>query len=119
MITGRAGRSARGTRSPRRSNTVRDAAAKRRTALLLGCLAAVTAVSWAYLFEMARDMDEMCHCAVMMTPGGAGMSVRWMLVMWVVMMAAMMVPTAVPMTLLFARFRRGRLPDEPALAPSL
>jgi predicted metal-binding membrane protein len=75
--------------------------------VLVGGLCVVTAVSWLYLLRIARDMGATC-CAAMATPGGGGMSVAWMLAMWVVMMAAMMVPTAAPMTVLFARFVRGR-----------
>jgi len=85
---------------------------------LVGGLVAVTAVSWIYLFRMAQDMDAMCHCEEMMMPGGAGMSIGWMLAMWVVMMVAMMVPTAAPMTLFYARFRRGRRPDDRIVLPS-
>ncbi len=38
--------------------------------------------------------------------------------MWVVMMVAMMVPTAAPMTLLYAGFRRGRSPAGPIVLPA-
>jgi predicted metal-binding membrane protein len=86
--------------------------------LLVGGLIAVTAVSWIYLFRMARDMDAMCQCATMMMPGGEGMSIGWILSMWVVMMVAMMVPTAAPMTLFYARFRRGRSPAGPIVLPA-
>jgi len=51
-------------------------------------------------------------------PGGAGMSIGWILIMWVVMMVAMMVPTAAPMTLLYAGFRRGRSPAGPIVLPA-
>src|SRR6266545_2008472 len=59
-----------------------------------------------------------CQCATMMMPGGAGMSIGWILIMWVVMIVAMMVPTAAPMTLLYAGFRRGRSPAGPIVLPA-
>jgi len=46
------------------------------------------------------------------------MSIGWILIMWVVMMVAMMVPTAAPMTLLYAGFRRGRSPAGPIVLPA-
>ena len=55
--------------------------ATRATALIVFGLVAVTATSWLYLFHMARDMDGMSHCAMMM-PGGPGMGIRWLLAMW-------------------------------------
>jgi predicted metal-binding membrane protein len=90
----------------------------RQDVLLVGGLAAVTAVSWLYLFRLAQDMDGMGHCAEMMMPGADGMSIGWILAMWVVMMVAMMVPTAAPMTLLYARFCRGHSPSVPAVLPT-
>ena len=43
-----------------------------------------------------------------------------MLIMWWVMMVGMMVPSAAPMILLYARIQRKKLPDEnPALRTGL
>ena len=70
--------------------------------LLVGGLLAVAAVSWAYLAHMGRDMDP--ACAAM----GMSMGAAWIFTMWAVMMVAMMVPTAVHTTLLYARLLRGR-----------
>ena len=42
--------------------------------------------------------------------------VAWTLVIWIVRMAAMMLPTAAPMIVVHARFQRGRAP-EPSPAP--
>jgi predicted metal-binding membrane protein len=74
-------------------------------------------VSWLYLLRMARQMDATC-CAAMAAPGSGRMGVAWMLAMWVVMMAAMMVPTAAPMTVLFARFVRARDATARAVLPT-
>jgi predicted metal-binding membrane protein len=87
--------------------------------LLTGGLAAVVAVSWAFLFWMAHDMASMPLRATQ--PGvnaGAmhGMGVGGLFAMWVVMMGAMMLPTAAPMAMLHARFQRGRRPDRSPVA---
>jgi predicted metal-binding membrane protein len=75
---------------------------RRERALLVGGLLAVTAISWAYLVRMEGEMDP--ACAAM----GMSMGAPWILAMWVVMMVAMMVPTAAHTTLFYARFLRGR-----------
>lgn len=76
----------------------------RQRVVIIGGLAAVVAVSWAYLLWMAHDMTTWS------APGGAmpAPGVGWTLVMWIVMMAAMMLPTAAPMIVMHARFQRGR-----------
>src|SRR5512143_1556394 len=88
--------------APRRTSLV-----ARQDVLLVVGLVAVTALCWLYLFRLTQDMDGMGHCAEMMMPGADGMSIGWILAMWVVMMGARMVPTAAPMTLLYARDGRG------------
>lgn len=76
----------------------------RQRVVIAGGLALVVAVSWAYLLSLAREMS-VWHAAssAMHAPGFA-----WTLVMWVVMVAAMMLPTAFPTILMHARFQRGR-----------
>lgn len=73
-------------------------------------LAGITGIAWLYLFHLAAGMDGMGG----MTAGAAGPSIQpWtvsdavlMLVMWSVMMAAMMIPSAAPMILLHAAILR-------------
>jgi predicted metal-binding membrane protein len=96
----------------------------RERAVLLGVLAAVVALSWAYLVWMASDMAVAsgatpAHCAAMpgMTSSSAAYAF-WVFVMWAVMAVAMMLPTALPLVFLFARFRRGRHPTEPVGGPT-
>jgi predicted metal-binding membrane protein len=79
-------------------------------ALVVAALAAVTALGWAYLFAGAgmtmHEMDGM-SMPMRMEPW----SLRYGLVvfvMWVVMMAAMMLPGAAPMILLYATIVRRR-----------
>ena len=78
--------------------------------LILSSLILIAALSWAYLFYLAAvmgDMDAMPGMASMQpvlaqwTPGEA----LAMFVMWAVMMAAMMLPSALPMILLHAALK--------------
>lgn len=73
---------------------------------IVGGLVVVVAVSWGYLWALARDMSTMAAAGgAMHSPGFA-----WTLVMWVVMMAAMMLPTALPTIVMHARFQNGYAP---------
>lgn len=88
----------------------------RQRVLLIGALALVVGLSWAYLVWMATDMAAasgatLAHCAAM--PGmtsSSGAYLFWLFVMWAVMAVAMMLPTALPLILLFGRFWRSRHP---------
>jgi len=61
-------------------------------------LAAVTTVAWAYLFFLASRMAMMgSPFAMPMTSAWTGGDLALMWTMWAVMMAAMMIPSAVPM----------------------
>jgi predicted metal-binding membrane protein len=89
----------------------------RQRVLLLLVLTILVGLSWAYLVWMAADMAvasgaSLAHCAAM--PGmtsSSGAYLSWLLVMWAVMSVAMMLPTALPLILLFGRLWRGRYPD--------
>jgi predicted metal-binding membrane protein len=88
----------------------------RQRVLLVGGLLGIAAISWGYLFRMEREMGPVCsHC---LTATGRSMGGPWILGMWVVMMIAMMVPTAAQTSLFFARFVRGK-DASAALAPPL
>ncbi|MGE0484907.1 MAG: DUF2182 domain-containing protein [Gammaproteobacteria bacterium] len=79
--------------------------------LLAGGLAAIVAASWAYLWAMAGDMAASTRHALHTGAGLAGShdaGISAILVMWLVMVGAMMLPTAAPMTFIHARFQRGR-----------
>lgn len=82
--------------------------------LFLLCLLALTALAWLMLLRMARDMSA---------PGGmadaamAGMIMPWsladallMFAMWTVMMIGMMLPSALPMLLIYQQMLRKRMP---------
>ena len=71
-------------------------------------LAGVTAFAWAYIIHMGRVMSP--HAAMAMSmPGDAGApELGWLVPMWIVMMVAMMLPSAAPTILLFASVARRR-----------
>ena len=69
-------------------------------------LGAVTALAWAYIIHMDRGM--MSHAAMPM-PGDVGApGLAWLVPMWIVMMTAMMIPSAAPTILLFSVVARRR-----------
>jgi predicted metal-binding membrane protein len=66
-------------------------------------LAIVSGLSWAYLYHDAT----VGHCS-RMDHAGTAFDFLMLLVMWTVMMAAMMLPSAAPMILMFAKVNRQR-----------
>jgi len=85
--------------------------------VLFGGLGAIVALSWAWLWHLAVEMDGMSSGAGPHTnellervamPCMGSMGAAWIFTMWVVMMTAMMLPTAAPMILIHARCVRGR-----------
>lgn len=77
---------------------------RRDRVLVIGGVVALSALCWAYTLNMAFDMSAMPR----MDPFSAAY-LGWAFVMWTVMMAAMMLPSALPMTLAYARY--GRMGD--------
>src|ERR1700674_6034837 len=75
--------------------------------LPLSGIAIVIAVSWSYLFSMAWGMENMDAAAEWwLMPSMShwtGADLGLVFAMWAVMMAAMMLPSAVPLLLLLAR----------------
>jgi predicted metal-binding membrane protein len=98
--------------------------------LVLLALFSLSALAWAYLVVMARqmaagDMSMMGMGAPAALPGANMMGAMavsqmpWslltfllMFTMWTVMMIGMMIPSAAPMILLFARVQRRKLADQ-------
>lgn len=87
----------------------------------MASLAGITLLAWLYLVDMAREMAEMGDMVGMPDMAAmAGMALvtaraPWMLsdvttatAMWAIMMAGMMLPTAVPMTLFYTAAIRRR-----------
>ncbi len=78
----------------------------------------LTALAWAYLVYLARDMGGMDQGMMMAQMRSWTIAdFGFMFLMWAVMMVGMMVPTAAPMVLLFAansrRLREQQLPYVP------
>lgn len=75
----------------------------------VGALLAVVLLSWAYLLSGAGTMQEMDGMLMPMSQSSwtAGHALL-MLAMWVVMMTAMMLPSAAPMILLYGTIARKR-----------
>ena len=90
-----------------------DSVVRRDRRVVLVGLFAVTALAWLYLVLMALDMGAMPSMGdALARPRAAS---RWtpvdfvlMFVMWAVMMLGMMLPSASPMILMFARINRDR-----------
>lgn len=90
--------------------------------VIIGALAAVTALSWTYLVFDARRMAQGRGCCDMLVSAELH---RWPMgdlamlgVMWVVMMVGMMTPTAAPMVLLFAALNRQRRANQRPYVPT-
>jgi predicted metal-binding membrane protein len=99
----------------------------RRAGLALPALALTAGAAWVYLAYMAWGMAHMeVGAGMLLMPAMAAWTasdVALVFLMWAVMMAAMMLPTAVPMLRTFARMARAQRPettgDVPALAFAL
>ena len=75
-------------------------AARRRPTTIAASLLAVALVAWVVAIGRMRGMDA--------GPGTDLGALGWYLGIWVTMMAAMMLPSAAPMVLIFARLSRER-----------
>ena len=80
--------------------------------VILAAVTAVTVVGWAYLGYLAwnmRDMEPMTMASAMVMPRAeywGAVELPLLFVMWTMMMVAMMVPSAAPLVLMFARANR-------------
>jgi predicted metal-binding membrane protein len=89
--------------------------------IVLSGLAAITALSWVYVFSVASDMRNMEMGAEMALPrmqawGAADFALTFS--MWAVMMVAMMMPSAAPMILMFAGVNRRRREQHVSYVPT-
>jgi predicted metal-binding membrane protein len=86
---------------------------------VLSAIGAITALSWLYLFDMARGMDQMEMGSMSMTglhpwtPAHFGM----MFSMWAIMMVGMMLPSATPTTLIYTAVARKASREGTPVAP--
>jgi predicted metal-binding membrane protein len=82
--------------------TPRSSPMRRERNLLLGSLLILAAAAWGILVAQAVMVDER------MTGLTMGMGPPLFLAIWIVMMVAMMFPTAAPMILMFSRVHAGK-----------
>ena len=85
----------------------------REHALILTALLVLAALAWGVLLWQAQTTDA----AMAMTPT-MGMEAPLFLAIWVVMMVAIMFPTAAPMILMFARAQAGKRQREQPFVPT-
>lgn len=85
---------------------------QRERTLTLALLLLLAAASWGILIWQSATMNEMGMGLTM------GMGVPLFMTIWVVMMIAMMFPTAAPMILAYARVQRNRQSGERTLVPT-
>lgn len=104
--------------------TVLESALRRDRGIVLGGLGAVAALAWAYMAYLAWGAAEGSGATGMAMSLGTdrvAQAMSWspvdfglMYLMWAAMMTAMMVPTAAPVILVFARVNRSkRSKDQP------
>jgi predicted metal-binding membrane protein len=84
-------------------------------AIISTCVVLLTALAWAYLLHLNRQMSADMEHGRMMAEMGMTMDMPWSMAdvcftfaMWAVMMVGMMMPSAAPVILLFAAMHRGR-----------
>jgi predicted metal-binding membrane protein len=89
---------------------------RRDRAVLAGSLLLITLLAWAYTAREARSMADLCvHMNGPRTAADVGMT----LLMWIIMMVAMMTPSAAPMVLVFAAVSEKRRRECRAYVPSI
>jgi len=93
-------------------------AARQRIAVLAG-LAGATLLAWAWLLRLDADMKAAMEAGASceLRPWG-GADFAFTFAMWAVMMVGMMVPSATPMSLLFAAVARRAREQGSAVAPT-
>lgn len=93
--------------------------ADRQRAAVLAGLAGVTLLAWAYLFRMDADMRAaMAAGAACELHAWSAADFALTFAMWAVMMVGMMVPSAAPMSLLYAAVARRARAQGSAVAPA-
>ena len=85
-----------------------EGALRRDRIVVAAGLALVTAIAWGYIVHMARMMSPHAAMAMPMSGGPDVPALAWLAPMWIVMMIAMMLPSAAPTILLFASIARRR-----------
>ena len=100
---------------------VAEIALRRDRIIVLSSLAVIIALSWAYVSSLASDMQNMDVATEIAMPQMQAWGVTdfaLTFVMWVVMMVAMMTPSAAPMILIFAGVNRRRQKQQVPYVPT-
>ncbi len=87
-----------------------DQILRRDRLVVAGGLAFLAALAWGYIIHMSRTMSSAMPAGMAMPlpAESSGPQLSWLVPMWIVMMVAMMIPSAAPMILLFAGVARQR-----------
>jgi predicted metal-binding membrane protein len=93
-----------------------EAILQRDRLVVAGCLVTMVVLSWIYLLDMAADMSQMSM--PMTVPQWDVTDLTLLFIMWAVMMVAMMVPSAVPVTLAFLSVNQRRQDSSRPLVPT-
>lgn len=86
--------------------------------VILSGLGVITVLAWVYLVDMARGMEGMAHDGQVMHAIWSADYFVAMLLMWIIMMVGMMVPSAIPMVLIYAALARKSAREGTVLAPA-
>ena len=95
--------------------TTLEAVLRQDRGIVLVGVAGVAALAWAYTVYLAWDMRGM---AMPLMQSWGAVDLALMFIMWAVMMVAMMVPTAAPMILVFAKVNRTRREQQRPFIPT-
>jgi len=104
--------------------TATEIVLRRDRGIILAGLVSITGLAWAYMFHLGARMGGMGTAGGTGTMAGpqmqawGGLELFLVFVMWSVMMVAMMVPSAAPMILVFAKAKRNRSQGQSPLAPT-
>jgi len=95
-------------------NALEDSLKRDRRIILAG-LALISILSWSYMFYLANDMQHnmgmqtaVQGATMPMTNAWSSTALVFVFVMWVVMMIAMMIPSAAPFIVTFSKVERKR-----------
>ena len=102
------------------SATPLEAVLKRDRLVVLAGVIGVAALAWAYTIYVALGTGAGAGTAMAMPNMQSWSLAHWaaMFIMWMVMMVAMMVPSAAPMLLMFATINRQRLAKQQPYVPT-
>jgi predicted metal-binding membrane protein len=86
---------------------------------ILTALTGVTALAWVCLIRISSSLDSSAPMEAMQIRPWAPLDFGLVLLMWTIMMVGMMVPTAAPMTMMYAAIARKAARDRTPIAPTM